>query len=499
MHLRKKHTTLSENKEIKFGKKGFIPLRYRFILTTSMMLLLLFSILAAVLVSIQTRTIRSRIEKHGMAISKNIASISVDHLIAYDYIALEKLVNQVINHLDIVKVIIYDKEGKVAGYSGRPDLQNRKLIDTISISAIKTEELLAIVHTPETKKYSVMNVIVPVFLESPKTRWGTVRVCLSLEYMEKQIHQTILSIAGLGFMFLVIGILISNWAARRITRPLEKLTDATVEAAKGNFNQEISIYTNDEVELLGSNFSMMIKEIIVQKQQIRDQLKKIYQNQRLADLGTLAAGMAHEIRNPLSSIKTYVALLPKKIEKPGFLEKFGIIVPREINRLNLLTEELLDFSRPPDYHFKLINVGKLLEQDINLFEAEFNKNFIKCQWDISENLPEIMADANQLNKVFINLMRNAAQAMPDGGNLTIDTSFKENMIIINFRDTGHGFPPELAKKIFDPFFTTKIKGTGLGLAITKKVVSEHGGRLEAKNMKDQGCCFTVNLPEKYPE
>ena len=265
MHLRKKHTTLSENKEIKFGKKGFIPLRYRFILTTSMMLLLLFSILAAVLVSIQTRTIRSRIEKHGMAISKNIASISVDHLIAYDYIALEKLVNQVINHLDIVKVIIYDKEGKVAGYSGRPDLQNRKLIDTISISAIKTEELLAIVHTPETKKYSVMNVIVPVFLESPKTRWGTVRVCLSLEYMEKQIHQTILSIAGLGFMFLVIGILISNWAARRITRPLEKLTDATVEAAKGNFNQEISIYTNDEVELLGSNFSMMIKEIIVLK------------------------------------------------------------------------------------------------------------------------------------------------------------------------------------------------------------------------------------------
>ena len=221
---------------------------------------------------------------------------------------------------------------------------------------------------------------------------------------------------------------------------------------------------------------------------------EIRQGQRLADLGTLAAGMAHEIRNPLSAIKTYVALLPMKIGKPDFLEKFQRTVPREINRLNALIEELLELSRLPKYNFQLIDIRALLEHCIDLMEANLNAGNIDCQRAIPVDLPAIMADPDQLEKVFINLMRNGAQAMPGGGVLKIHAKNENNRVLIDFTDTGHGFSLEQAQNIFNPFFTTKVKGTGLGLAITHKVISEHGGQIKAKSKIDAGSCFSISLP-----
>lgn len=606
-------------KENILKKSGFISLRYRFIFITSIMLVLLLSALALVLGMLQTRTIRARIEEQGLAISRNLAAISIDHLITYNYVALEKLVNQAVNNPDILYVIVHDKEGMVAGYSGRPDLQNKMLTDRISLKAIEVKEPFITIHTPKSGTTPVMDVAVPVYLPGTRDRWGTIRVCLSLELMHQQIRQTLLSILVLGSVALAFGILISNWAAQRVTRPLEKLVSATIEASRGNLKQEISIHTRDEVEILASNFSVMIKEILGQKEQLETQLMKIKslqqyaekilstmndgllaidmdgiiiavnpaaraimdipldqivhdcpfldffhedtqfsdyiqqslktpsgrkqreihfqrgqdtrillagssilesdeknsrqlifnlnditalknleaeirQAQRLADLGTMAAGMAHEIRNPLSAIKTYVALLPAKIENPGFLEKFQKTVPREINRLNNLVEELLELSRPPKYIFKLTDMKALLKQCMELLEADLHIGNIDCKLHISKDLPLIMADANQLEKVFINLVQNGAQAMPDGGVTTIHAYNKKDDIVIDFMDTGYGFSPEMAENLFNPFFTTKAKGTGLGLAITHKVISEHGGLIKATSKKGEGACFSITLP-----
>ncbi len=622
MSPEKRETALFQDSGHSFKKPGFVSLRYRFILITSLMLLLLLTSLALVLGILQTRTIQNRIERQGLAIAKNLAAVSVDHLITYNYIALEKLVNQAVNNPEIIYVIIHDKEGKVAGYSGRPDLQNKVMTDQVSLNAVEAKEPFVTVNTPESGRTPVMNVAVPVYLSGSRDQWGTIRVCLSLELMHQQIRQTLWSILILGSMALAIGILISNWAAQRVTKPLETLVKASIDAAQGNLKQSISIHTRDEVEILASNFTFMIQEILAQKQQLEDQLTEILQlqqytekilatmsdgllavdangmvtainpaahsilnipnghiikgchvldyfskespfanyirqslenpssrnqceihlqngeetqvlltgagilesnqkkprqiifnlnditvlkkleaqirqAQRLADLGTLAAGMAHEIRNPLSAIKTYVALLPKKIDKPGFLEKFQRTVPREINRLNALIEELLELSRPPKYNFKLTDIREVLGQSIELMEANFKSRNIDCQWDISNKLPRIIADTDQLQKVFINLMQNGAQAMPEGGRVIINASYQEKLLRIDFRDTGHGFPPELAQSIFTPFFTTKARGTGLGLAITHKVISEHGGQIEAKSKKGEGSCFSVSLPGKH--
>jgi PAS domain S-box-containing protein len=601
-------------------KSRFISLRYRYIFITSIMLLILLTTIALVLGTLQTRTIQGRIEKQGLIIAKNLAAISFEHLITYNYIAMEKLVNQTVNDPDIIYVIVHDKEGRIAGHSRRPDFQSRFLGDKISLNAVKTQNPLITIHNLESTSYPVMDVAVPVYLPDSKDRWGTIRVGLSLEVMSKQIEQTIMSMLILGLLALVIGILISNWAAQRVTKPLKTLVQASIEAAQGNLEQKISIATRDEVEILASNFSSMIKEIVGQKQQLvnhlleikrlqqyaqkvldtmsdgllgidlngvitsvnpaayiilgispetivknshfselfdRDNqfseyikqtlenpitgnqheihlkrgenrriiltdsgvlepegetlkqvifnlnditaLKKleaeIRQNQRLADLGTMAAGMAHEIRNPLSAIKTYVALLPQKIETPGFLEKFQKTVPREINRLNTIIEELLELSRPPHYNFKLIDIQLLLKQSTELMEEDFNSKGIDCTYKVTDKFYKIMADENQLTKVFINLMKNGAQAMPDGGQILILAYCTNSWVIIEFKDTGHGFSSKTAKNIFNPFFTTKAKGTGLGLAITHKVITEHGGTIEVKSKKEKGSCFSIRLPE----
>ena len=234
---------------------------------------------------------------------------------------------------------------------------------------------------------------------------------------------------------------------------------------------------------------------------------RIRQSERLAALGTLAAGMAHEIRNPLSAIKTFVQLLPRKIDKPGFLEKFNRTVPRETDRINLLVEELLELSRMPKYNFAATDIKVLLQQAIDLVQADLQQRQIECSLIIEDPLPRVLADANQLVKAFHNLVRNAVQAMATGGRLIIESFLDENhqgseqdninarrRLSIIFQDSGQGIPPEVLKQIFNPFFTTKDSGTGLGLPITHKVITEHGGQIEAESKEGQGTRFIISLP-----
>lgn len=604
-------------------KPASFPLRYRFMLISSLMLILLLGTLALVLGSLQTRTIQGRIEKQGLDIARNLAAVSREYFITYHYVALEKLANQVVDISDILYVVFYDKEGRVAGYSRRPDLQNRILTDEISRKAVVAATPLVVTRDREVPGRPVMHVAVPVILPDSQTRWGTVRVCLSLGLMQQQIRQTRWTIGVLGVIALGAGVLISNWMARRVTRPLEKLAVTTMDAARQDLTFQVSAGTRDEVEILAANFSFMIQEILAQKQTLEQQLQEIRrlqqytekvlvtmgdgllaidmdarvttvnpaarrilnipedrsvrsepvwnlmspesqmagyirevladpsvekqrelgayagknepvilvnagvletrhkasreiifsltditalkrleaqvrQAQRLADLGILAAGMAHEIRNPLSAIKTFVALLPRKLEKPGFLEKFQQTVPREINRLNTLIEEMLELSRPPRYRLKPTDISALVTHCTTLLEADVNARNIVFQTNFPDGPAWVQADADQLEKAVVNLLQNGAQAMPGGGTLQVSVFFDQDQVVVAFRDTGHGMPPEMVDNIFNPFFTTKAKGTGLGLAITHKVITEHGGRISVDSREHEGTCFTVRLPGTGP-
>ena len=213
----------------------------------------------------------------------------------------------------------------------------------------------------------------------------------------------------------------------------------------------------------------------------------------------MAAGMAHEIKNPLSSMKVFSQLLPLKIDDPEFKQKLGEILPREIDRIDRIVESLLGFARATVPKFEPVRVEELMEETLKYFADKAAGAGVAIKKEYAK-LPEIELDRGQMSQVFSNLVLNAIQAMPEGGTLTVrtmpgkkvDDQLKE--IKVSVADTGHGIPEESQKKLFDPFFTTKYGGTGLGLTITHSIVDGHRGLIDVASELGKGTTFTVTLP-----
>ena len=221
---------------------------------------------------------------------------------------------------------------------------------------------------------------------------------------------------------------------------------------------------------------------------------RMRQSDRLAALGTLSAGLAHEIRNPLSAIKTFVQLLPRKMSNPAFLDKFQITVPRELNRINDLIESLLELARPPKFEFKMTSLNDCLAQVGDLYRDKLEANNITLEISQEQSLPEVWADGEQLVRAVSNILENGLEAMPERGNLTVTAKEFAGRVVLQFTDTGVGMDEVTKDKIFNPFFTTKDTGTGLGLAMTHKIVQEHGGDIEVESVVGKGTTFTLTLP-----
>jgi signal transduction histidine kinase len=230
--------------------------------------------------------------------------------------------------------------------------------------------------------------------------------------------------------------------------------------------------------------------------QIKALEEKLRQADRLAALGTLSAGLAHEIKNPLSAIKTFVQLLPQKIGNPSFMEKFDITVPREIDRINHLVEDLLELTRKRVRPLVDLEVDHLIHQVIDLHGEELTRRQIAFQDHLNKTTLPVRGDVETLYRAFSNLIINAIQAMPNGGTLSISSELgsSSSSLEITFRDTGTGMDESTAKNIFNPFFTTKDKGVGLGLALTRKIIEDHRGTIEVVSEKGIGTTFTIHLP-----
>jgi PAS domain S-box-containing protein len=218
------------------------------------------------------------------------------------------------------------------------------------------------------------------------------------------------------------------------------------------------------------------------------------QSDRLAALGTLSAGLAHEIRNPLSAIKTFVQLLPRKISNPAFFDKFQTTVPRELNRINDLIESLLELARPPKLEFKMTSLSGCLSQVEDLYRDKLEAANITLEISQRESLPELWVDREHLVRALSNIVVNALEAMPEGGNLSVTSEELAGGVVLQFTDTGVGMDEATTDKIFNPFFTTKDTGTGLGLAMTHKIIQEHGGDIEVDSVVGKGTTFTLTFP-----
>lgn len=289
--------------------------------------------------------------------------------------------------------------------------------------------------------------------------------------------------------------------------PLYEMMVETFEKDRGIFHSEIELKGNgDSMWLTGSTSvlfggegkKMGVLAVFQDITEIKALEERLRQADRLAALGTLSAGLAHEIKNPLSAIKTFVQLLPRKLENPSFMEKFNTTVPREIDRINQLVEDLLALTRRKKRVFVPLNINSLIHQVISLYGEEMKKKEIRFEDHLERDLPSVEGDSEMLYRAFSNLTINAIQAMPEGGSLTISSKYDSHCTRaqITFRDTGIGMDEETLKNLFNPFFTTKERGVGLGMALTHKIIEDHQGTIEVISEKGKGTTFVLNLPVK---
>jgi signal transduction histidine kinase len=240
-------------------------------------------------------------------------------------------------------------------------------------------------------------------------------------------------------------------------------------------------------------FHGSIEQIDEENVKLRQELQK---TEKLKAISTLAAGMAHEIKNPLTSIKTFTEYLPKKHNDPDFINKFNDIVGTEVDKINHIVKQLLEFSRPSKLNLKATDINGLLEETLSLLNNDLLKYNIKTQKDYSD-IAAIDTDPSQIRQVFLNLFLNAMDSIRNDGTIHVVTNQENNgKISITISDTGQGIPKEDIGRIFDPFFTRKDEGTGLGLSVVHGIIEKHGGKITVKSVPGEGTSFVITLPIK---
>ncbi len=287
----------------------------------------------------------------------------------------------------------------------------------------------------------------------------------------------------------ILSIIIIYFISQRFTRPIHSLKTAFEDVEKGNLNLAVPAASRDEIGDLTRSFNRMVEEM----QKNREREKILNRQERLASLGQLAAGVAHEIKNPLNAINLTIEHLWDKISNSGNarVQKYVETIQTEIRRLDKIVNNFLSFIRSENLKKADTDIKSELADVLNLFDREFASQKIKVRTDFAPEFTSLI-DAERFKTVFLNIILNAIQAMPDGGTLSISTNSETNSIHI--KDTGGGIPEKEIENLFDLLYTTKSTGTGLGLPTAYKIVKEHNGDIEIKSREGEGTEVIITLP-----
>jgi two-component system NtrC family sensor kinase len=329
--------------------------------------------------------------------------------------------------------------------------------------------------------------------------------------LRNRVMATFVGIAALCVLFL-IGLL--SFVARRITRPLAVMADAAGKIASGDLDHRVRAESRDEIGQLARAFNRMTDELSLAQEdltqwgrtlerrveertrELRDTQDQLVVSEKLASLGKMAAGVAHEINNPLTAILLNAHLL---LERPG-------LDPGEEEALRLIADEttrcagivggLLDFARQTPSQAAPTDINDIVDRTLQLLEMQASVRNIRIEKALDRALPAIEIDKNKIQQVFSNLAINACEAMPTGGTLGVASLMSRDgtHIEITFTDTGVGIPKENMPRLFDPFFTTKSFGTGLGLAVSYGIIRQRGGTILVRSVVGKGTVFTVRIP-----
>ncbi|MGA2192093.1 MAG: ATP-binding protein [Nitrospirota bacterium] len=404
-------------------------------------------------------------------------------------------------------IVLYDsqsgpEDGKNPKHTSDPEIMER-----LPLKEMDVRPLMG----PDGQKY--MDILAPV-TETGGPQFLKVRYVISYQSLNKRlsgIRNEFLLLAG---FFILAGVLAAAVFSAKLTGPILRLREGAGEIARGNLDHTVEVERKDEIGELGRSFNLMalsLREhrksleeanlsLLSANEELKLLQKELIRSERMAAVGELAAGLSHEIDNPIGVILGFAELLLEDMREddPGREDLMRIL--DESKRCKRIVRGLLDFSRPPVLGVVPTSVADVLRRTVESAKAQRLFKKVDISLDLPDGAPEVMADPDRIKQVFMNLMLNAAQAMPDGGEIAVHMEHDApgDAVKVSFEDTGPGIDPENLGKIFDPFFTTKRpgEGTGLGLAICVRLMEEHGGKVEAGSEPGKGSTFIVTLPVK---
>lgn len=288
-----------------------------------------------------------------------------------------------------------------------------------------------------------------------------------------------------------LGLLLTVMLLNKVFGPIRSLTRSGDRAAAGE--------SGDEVQALSRKVRGLITDVDSARTKLEASREHLLQAEKFAQLGKLAAGVAHSIRNPLTSVKMRLFTLERTLDLDDIQREDFEVVSEEIGHIDTIVRNFLEFARPPKLKMRRINPSDVIDMSLQLVRHRFESHGIEVSVVRDGKLPDVVADPEQLKEVFANLLFNACDAMPGGGSIAIteETGVMEptgHVAVIRIEDTGPGVSEAVADSIFEPFFSTKEEGSGLGLSIARRIIEDHGGWLSVTSAEGSGATFTIALP-----
>jgi signal transduction histidine kinase len=357
-----------------------------------------------------------------------------------------------------------------------------------------------------------------LILTTPLVNEGKIIGGIQVAFSMADVMNRLLIFRRLFFMLIILDSLVvigfgSFLLSRSVVNPLKRLVEVVQRIGAGDVRHRAKVEYENEIGTLATAFNQMVERLIEKQEDLEKAIKKLRDTQeelvsseKLASVGRIAAGVAHEIGNPLTSVLGHTEILQKQLKNKR-LKDGGILLDlvertrKETERINRIIKDLLQFSKPSITQIEDVDINRLIKNSLNVVSAQERFHAIDFVLSLGESIPSIKGNSDQLQQVLFNILINAADAMPHGGSISMQTKQKGRWVIISIRDDGEGIPGDDLQKIFDPFYTTKSpdKGTGLGLSISLKIIEDLGGKIKVKSERGKGTEFTIYLEKGLRE
>ncbi|MEW6116020.1 MAG: ATP-binding protein [Nitrospirota bacterium] len=490
--------TAAKNIGSTFGRRlARLSLQSKFILITALAIILFMAVIGYVAVEREKYLMYAEIEKKGRVLGETLAIPIINDLI-YEKLGLVEEGGLIDNYImeifsrkdvDLLYITILDEEGKVISHNNITEY-GKLYTDELTRKALQASR--TVVQQFSVKGHDALDFGVPLSIGNK--RWGTLKFGLSLEAVEQEIAGMVKNIIIFTLVLIGIGFIIILLLSRRFIKPITSLASTMEKTDADLLDAKVKIKGHDELAMLGERFNSMIDRIKQANEELKKAHEKMIQSEKLASIGILASGVAHEINNPLGGLFNCLRML-RQNDDPAFREKYLGLINEGLERIENTVNKLLWMSRKAEHIPVDVNVKNAVESVYSFIEYRLKKGRIAFANEVPADL-RFQFDMHDLQQLLLNLFINAVHAMDQGGTLRVRGSRDNGTVRIKVIDNGCGIAQEHIGRIFDPFFTTKApgEGTGLGLWLTYEIVRNYNGEISVESERGKGSTFTISIP-----